>query len=164
MPTGFHSLLSLLTLFFVTLPLPSPSHPPFPSLLTFRLDSSSIYNQLLVDISLLTWALFVLLLSTLECCQPTELIWVFFLLIFLFYPPPLAESNLRWGEIRPRCLPRHSVECQAGLTHCWGRGEGFTSVRKKTEFLDKSSYIPGLFRTEGKPKGWGLRVKDPISL
>ena len=37
----------------------------------------------------LAWALFVLLLSTFVCCQPTELIVGFFVFInFQFYPPP----------------------------------------------------------------------------
>ena len=37
----------------------------------------------------LAWALFVLLLSTLVCCQPTELIWAcLFQEFFNFTPPP----------------------------------------------------------------------------
>ena len=56
----------------------------------------------------LAWALFVLLLSTLVCCQRTELIWAFFLFhtyIFQFYspsplPPVDTESEL--------CSPRSS--------------------------------------------------------
>ena len=38
-------------------------------------------------------ALFVLLLSTLVYCQPTELIWVFFFINFQFYPPPPSNKK-----------------------------------------------------------------------
>ena len=43
----------------------------------------------------LAWALFVLLLSTLVCCQPTELIWVFLFHQFSnCYPPNAPRSHL----------------------------------------------------------------------
>ena len=48
------------------------------------------------------WALFVLLLSTLLCCQPTELIWVFYCFInFPVLPPP---------ELRLEPVVSHSSE------------------------------------------------------
>mgnify|MGYP003571741546 CR=1 FL=1 len=44
------------------------------------------------------WAWFVLLLSTLVCCQPTELIWVSFFIYFINFtilpPPPSAWQRL----------------------------------------------------------------------
>ena len=55
----------------------SPAHPPP---LSFIRQLSSVIRT--------TGLGFVLLLSTLVCCQPTELIWVFLFQIFQFYSPP----------------------------------------------------------------------------
>ena len=42
----------------------------------------------------LAWALFVLLLSTLVCCQPKELIWAFFFFCFLNYLILLPQISI----------------------------------------------------------------------
>ena len=58
----------------------------------------------------LAWALFVLLFSTLVCCQPTELIWVFLFHIYfpILLPPGGSECHISglfgraWhGRLRP---------------------------------------------------------------
>ena len=41
----------------------------------------------------LTWALFVLFLSTLMCCQPTDLIWAFLFHKFQFYSPLPSRTH-----------------------------------------------------------------------
>ena len=49
----------------------------------------------------LVWALFVLLISTLMCCQPTELIWGFLFHTFSIFPPPPPKplfDPVRWEE------------------------------------------------------------------
>ena len=46
------------------------------------------------------WALFASFLSTLVCCQPTELILGFFVsYFFLFYPPPQLRLERRLMEL-----------------------------------------------------------------
>ena len=45
----------------------------------------------------LAWALFVLLLSTLVCCQPTELIWGFLFRKFSYFTPPPPQAG-RHGD------------------------------------------------------------------
>ena len=54
------------------------------------LANLSVYHSIFPFSSPLAWALFVLFLSTLVCCQPIELIWVFFLFhkFSNFTPPP----------------------------------------------------------------------------
>ena len=62
----------------------------------------------------LAWALFVLLLSTLVCCQPTELIWAFFCFInFPILPPP---PSLRVTSQRTNSQVVPSGQQQQGST------------------------------------------------
>ena len=61
------------------------------------------------------WALFVLLLSTLVCCQPTELIWCFFFCFITFPillppPPPGYRNDANQENTGKFRLPLQRVE------------------------------------------------------
>ena len=77
----------------------------------------------------LAWALFVLLLSTLVCCQPTELIWVFLFHKFHNFtpPPPLpAVHVINWMSWRiTRTWPSTTEAGPPRTTSpSWGAGWG----------------------------------------
>ena len=104
-------------------------------------------------------ALFVLLLSTLVCCQPTELIWAFlFINFFVLSPPPQLSSSgplLSFQWIKLRLLGflslRHfikslGVEFGALIRrfYFWGLSFG--------DFGDSRFYQPTLVRKRPKEK------------
>ena len=49
---------------------------------------------------LLTWFLLLLFLSTLVCCRPTKLIWLFCFINCPIYPPPLVSSRVERTKAR----------------------------------------------------------------
>ena len=77
----------------------------------------------------LAWALFVLLLSTLVCCQPTELIWVFLFHKFSnFTPPPQADNHMaliQKIETSKPDWPDCPEDCLELMKVCWRCGVYF---------------------------------------
>ena len=67
------------------------------------------------------WALFVLLLSTLVCCQSTELIWAFFVSYIVQFHPP----SLPLGTYRCLCRGEETRE-EEGQCHSPSGGGGYT--------------------------------------
>ena len=86
----------------------------------------------------LAWALFVLLLSTLVCCQPTELIWAFLFHKFSNFTPrpwlvPLRHySSLKFPSFYSPSLPTKPLPCRANMPE--GPPEEEKKVKRKTSW------------------------------